>query len=179
MKMKITDLGVDSGKMAMFLGECSKDKYADKVSDPENSIYRTLKIRAGAYSVFVETNRGDEETSLRIERCESESESDQLDQKLVVDKDSILIVGDPCYYLGGEYGEDGPYDASCKAADNGHWFQTPSGRGYVCRSGRGDGMYPLVVHTDSDGFVIDAYVQFIDEDDYEDDDYEDEDEDLN
>jgi hypothetical protein len=68
----------------------------------------------------------------------------------------VLVMGDPCYYLNGEYGTDADYGRACSASvsDDGWGFidLAGGGRALVSRTVYGDGTYPVRVRPG--GFTI-------------------------
>lgn len=58
----------------------------------------------------------------------------------------VLVLGDPCYYLDGEYGDYGDYGRACSVAlseDGGFIDLNGGGRAFVTGTVYGDGTYPV------------------------------------
>jgi hypothetical protein len=83
----------------------------------------------------------------------------------------VLVAGDPCYFLDGEYGTDADYGRACNAttSDNdgeGYGFcdLSSGGRAFVSRTVYGDGRYPIRV----EGVAFSLALSNDDEDDDDD-----------
>lgn len=96
----------------------------------------------------------------------------------------VLVLGDPCYYLDGEYGTDTDYGRACRATDCersadeeerdpwGFFDLAGGGRAFVSATVYGDGRYPVSVRTAS----FDLTLEYGLDDEWGGDEWDDEDE---
>lgn len=72
----------------------------------------------------------------------------------------VLVMGDPCYYLAGEYGTDADYGRACAASlsEDRHGFivLNNGGRAFVSGTVYGDGSYPVRSHDGSFDMLLEG-----------------------
>jgi len=183
MTFKVVQLGVDSGQMSVFFGKPTKeDAYVDSIA--------TVPAKAGTYTVWtVEESHEGRVGKLVIVR-EDDPHHEESFAHITVPEDCEMVIGDPCYYLGGEYADESMgYGKACNANNEkeGGTFELNGAKGFCCSSGYGDGEYTASIETDKHGNLVRASVVFVDEDedgecedeDYDEDESENDEEDEN
>ena len=170
-----TELGVDSGQLAVAVMPLAS--LAAKGEDYVRSCCHVLPIHAGE-SVGVEIS---DDTVRNI----TVSHGSDLRVPEDAAEPWVLVAGDPCYFLDGEYGEDTDYGRACASTLDseercGFVALDGGGRAFVSSTVYGDGSYPVLVYPGRFALAL-AHIEIEDEDDGwgwddEDDDSDDEDE---
>jgi len=142
-----TALDVDSGQLAVAV--MPRAALAAKGEDYVRSSCHVFPIYAGE-SVGVERN---EDTVAHI----AVTHGSDLTVPENAGEEWVLVMGDPCYFLDGEYGTDDDYGRACRATcgsggENDHEVErygfidlNGGGRAFVSRTVYGDGTYPVRV----------------------------------
>ena len=169
-----TALDVDSGQLAVAVLPLSS--LAAKGEEWVRSCCHVLPIHAGE-SVGVEHN---EDTVQHIAVTHGSD--------LTVPEDAegwVLVAGDPCYFLDGEYGTDDDYGRACRVScgnggENddeevegfGFFDLNGGGRAFVSRTVYGDGTYPVRVRPGGFDLTLEHEREEEDEEEEEDDDFD-------
>jgi len=159
-------LGVDAGMLSVAV--MPRTSLAAKGEDYVRSCCIVLPLYPGE-SVGVERGEHDNLATIDV------SHGSDLCVPGDTGEEWVLVMGDPCYYLDGEYGEDGDYGRACSVAlseDGGFIDLDGAGRAFVTGTVRGDGTYPIIARPGSFSLLLENA-----KDEDEDDGWDDEDED--
>ena len=166
MQYKTVRLGVDSGQMCVRFYE---GEYKGKPDVSEGLVVK-MPFAPGKYVIMTELmERENRVAELHVAKvAEGRGALTGADHVIEVTVAGVVVVGDPCYFLEGEFDNDesdgSEYDEACRASlDHDGGYRFADGKGFCSGTGYGDGEYDCELKVEDDGTFGGASVYFVEE----------------
>ena len=146
------ELFVDSGQMAIIPGTACA---AEKLKIMTQGI-KVVTLPKGTREVYISVDHADEDETLVGSLIMSTIRCMPVDAVLTIPEGCDAVVfSDPCYVLGGDYGDGGVgYSSACNVTLSepyyGNFDAAACAQGFVTSSGYGDGCYNMHVSSRDD-----------------------------